>query len=204
MQRLPPCGFWPHFSPRFRASILQSLGNCKGIFGKAVCQIPPGRRFFRQYRANRQDSLTRDFSSEKGVKPQEYFVYFKVLLTHFWRKRSVRIRRRICAVLPYIVADDLERFMNRANSYSPAKRSDEAPRLLRCQKNSPGATPRKTARGFSERFFVGKRHFLAGILCVFQEEITHFRRKRSDEARSRFPWSCPKTKRRTAIKRCAL
>ena len=54
----------------------------------------------RQYRINRQESLTRDFSSKKGVKPQEYFVYFKVLLTHFWRKRSVRIRRRICAVLP--------------------------------------------------------------------------------------------------------
>ena len=31
----------------------------------------------RQYRINRQESLTRDFSSEKGVKPQEYFVYFK-------------------------------------------------------------------------------------------------------------------------------
>ena len=42
----------------------------------------------RQYRINRQESLTRDFSSEKGVKPQEYFVYFKVLQTHFWRKRS--------------------------------------------------------------------------------------------------------------------
>ena len=54
----------------------------------------------RQYRTNRQESLARDFSSEKGGKPQEYFVYFKVLLTHFWRKRSVRIRRCICAVLP--------------------------------------------------------------------------------------------------------
>ena len=53
-----------------------------------------------QYRTNRQESLTRDFSSEKGGKPQEYFVYFKVFLTNFWRKRSVRIRRRICAVLP--------------------------------------------------------------------------------------------------------
>ena len=53
-----------------------------------------------QYRINRQESLTRDFSSEKGVKPQEYFVYFKVLQTKSWRKRSVRIRRRICAVLP--------------------------------------------------------------------------------------------------------
>ena len=53
-----------------------------------------------QYRTNRQESLTRDFASEKGGKPQEYFVYFKVFLTHFWRKRSVRIRRRICAVLP--------------------------------------------------------------------------------------------------------
>ena len=31
----------------------------------------------RQYRINRQESLTRDFSSKKGVKPQEYFVYFK-------------------------------------------------------------------------------------------------------------------------------
>ena len=40
------------------------------------------------------------FCVGKGVKPQEYFVYFKVLQTHFWRKRSVRIRRRICAVLP--------------------------------------------------------------------------------------------------------
>ena len=54
----------------------------------------------RQYRINRQESLTRDFSSEKGGKPQEYFVYFKVFRTNFWRKRSVRIRRRICAVLP--------------------------------------------------------------------------------------------------------
>jgi len=36
-----------------------------------------------QYRTNRQESLARDFSSEKGGKPQEYFVYFKVLLTHF-------------------------------------------------------------------------------------------------------------------------
>ena len=35
-------------------------------------------RFLGQYRTNRQESLTRDFSSEKGVKPQEYFVYFKV------------------------------------------------------------------------------------------------------------------------------
>ena len=52
-----------------------------------------------QYRTNRQESLTRDFSSEKGVKPQEYFVYFKVLQTNSWRKRSGRIRRRICAVL---------------------------------------------------------------------------------------------------------
>ena len=52
-----------------------------------------------QYHTNWQESLTRDFASEKGVKPQEYFVYFKVLQTHFWRKRSVRIRRRICAVL---------------------------------------------------------------------------------------------------------
>jgi len=43
---------------------------------------------FRQYRTNRQESLARDFSSEKGVKPQEYFVYFKVLQTHFWWKRS--------------------------------------------------------------------------------------------------------------------
>ena len=42
----------------------------------------------RQYRINRQESLTRDFSSEKGVKPQEYFVYFKVLQTNSWRKRS--------------------------------------------------------------------------------------------------------------------
>ena len=40
-----------------------------------------------QYHINRQESLTRDFSSEKGVKPQEYSVYFKVLQTHFWRKR---------------------------------------------------------------------------------------------------------------------
>ena len=54
-----------------------------------------------QYRINRQESLTRDFSSEKDVKPQECFVYFKVLQTNSWRKRSVRIRRRICAVLPY-------------------------------------------------------------------------------------------------------
>ena len=53
-----------------------------------------------QYRTNRQESLTRDFSSEKGGKPQEYFVYFKVFLTHFWRKESVKIRRRICVVLP--------------------------------------------------------------------------------------------------------
>ena len=56
--------------------------------------------FLRQYRTNRQGSLPRDFSSEKGGKPQEYFVYFKVLRTNFWRKRSGRIRRRICAVLP--------------------------------------------------------------------------------------------------------
>ena len=27
-------------------------------------------------------------------------MYFKVFLTHFWRKESVRIRRRICVVLP--------------------------------------------------------------------------------------------------------
>ena len=56
-----------------------------------------------QYRTNRREILAREFSSEKGGKPQEYFVYFKVFLTHFWRKRSVRIRRRICAVLPYIL-----------------------------------------------------------------------------------------------------
>ena len=58
------------------------------------------KRLIGEYRTNRQESLTRDFSSEKGGKPQEYFVYFKVLLTYFWRKRSGRIRRRICAVLP--------------------------------------------------------------------------------------------------------
>ena len=57
--------------------------------------------FFGQYRINRQESLTRDFPSEKGVKPQEYFVYFKVLQTNFWRERSVRIRRRIYAMLPF-------------------------------------------------------------------------------------------------------
>ena len=57
------------------------------------------QKFPGQYHTTRQESLTRDFSSEKGVKPQEYFVYFKVLLTHFWQKRSVRIRRRICVVL---------------------------------------------------------------------------------------------------------
>ena len=34
-------------------------------------------------------------------------------------------------------------------------------------------------RGFSQRFFVGKRQFFAGILCVCQEKITNFRRKRS-------------------------
>ena len=42
----------------------------------------------RQYRINRQESLTRDFLSENGVNPQEYFVYFKVLQTNFRRKRS--------------------------------------------------------------------------------------------------------------------
>ena len=54
----------------------------------------------RQYRTNRQESLTKEFASEKGGKPQEYFMYFKVFRTPFWRKKSVRIRRRICAVLP--------------------------------------------------------------------------------------------------------
>jgi hypothetical protein len=53
-----------------------------------------------QHQTNRQESLAREFSSEKGGKPQEYFVYFKVFLTHFWRKESVKIRRRICVVLP--------------------------------------------------------------------------------------------------------
>ena len=101
----------------------------------AACSV-----FLWQYRINRQESLTKDFSSEKGVKPQEYSVYFKVLQTNFWRKRvpgvptkaqqsgfggerrhseatellpskgqnegyeacADAIRRRICAVLPYI------------------------------------------------------------------------------------------------------
>ena len=34
-------------------------------------------------------------------------------------------------------------------------------------------------RGFSRRFCVEKRQFFAGILCVCQEKITYFRRKRS-------------------------
>ena len=57
-------------------------------------------RNFGQYRTIRQESLTREFASEKGGKPPEYFVYFKVFLTPFWRKESVRIRRRNYAVLP--------------------------------------------------------------------------------------------------------
>ena len=32
-------------------------------------------------------------------------------------------------------------------------------------------------RGFSQRTFVGKRQFFAGILCVCQENWAHFRRK---------------------------
>ena len=54
----------------------------------------------RQYRIIWRESLTRGFASEKGGKPPEYFVYFKVFLTPFWRKESVRIRRRNYAVLP--------------------------------------------------------------------------------------------------------
>ena len=44
----------------------------------------------------------REFASKKGGKPQEYFVYFKVFLAHFWRKESVRIRRRNCVELPQV------------------------------------------------------------------------------------------------------
>ena len=71
-----------------------------------------------QYRINRQESLTKDFSSEKGVKPQEYSVYFKVLQTNFWRKRSVKIRRRICAVLPKVF---LTPFWRKESHGTPAK-----------------------------------------------------------------------------------
>ena len=74
-------------------------------FPAAVTSLLPRRiecivKFIGQYRTNRQESLARDFSSGKGAKPQKYFVYFKVSLTHFWRERSVRTRGRICAVLP--------------------------------------------------------------------------------------------------------
>ena len=38
-------------------------------------------------------------------------------------------------------------------------------------------------RGFRLRFCVGKRQFFAGILCVCQEKLTNFQRKRSAVAR---------------------
>ena len=47
------------------------------------------------------------------------------------------------------------------------------------------AIPHNSARTFSWRFCGGKRQFFAGILCVFQEKITNFQRKRSAEGRRR-------------------
>ena len=44
---------------------------------RTECSKLRQKKFLWQYRTNRQESLTRDFSSEKGGKPQEYFVYFK-------------------------------------------------------------------------------------------------------------------------------
>ena len=75
------CGILGEFCPSLTVDCPYS--NVYGLFF-------PSKRdmiFLRQYRINRQESLTRDFSSEKGVKPQEYSVYFKVLQTNFWRKR---------------------------------------------------------------------------------------------------------------------
>ena len=45
---------------------------------------------------------------------------------------------------------------------------------------------------FSQRFYVGKRQFFDGILCVFREKITHFRRKRSAEVSGRIDTVLPK------------
>ena len=86
---------------RLTAETLQGIPSIVYVSQDSFRTEPHSIRL-RQYRTNRQESLTRDFSSEKGAKPQEYFVYFKVLRTNFWRKKSVRIRSRICAVLPKV------------------------------------------------------------------------------------------------------
>ncbi len=61
-------------------------------------------------------------------------------------------------------------------------------------KQSRGSSTENSKR-IQREIFRRKRQFFDGILCVFREKITHFRRKRSDEARSRFPWSYPKRKK---------
>jgi hypothetical protein len=56
------------------------------------------------------------------------------------------------------------------------------------------ASPRNSARVIREKFFVGKRRQIAGIMDLFQDLATNYRRKRAAKSRRRRCEVMPKKK----------
>ena len=84
-------------APRCHFASAMAKRNCTACsfrFPEKFISLTSSNFYKRRLTCNRQEHSERDFGTSQGLKPPEYFVYFKAFKPQDWGKRSAEGRRR--------------------------------------------------------------------------------------------------------------